>query len=57
MFGCAFVSGVQAAVAEQPGDGAFDFPSVASEALVGVDAALAMRGVMPRCRSMVRRCG
>ncbi len=42
--GGAFVSVVQAAVAEQPCDGAFDFPSVSSEALAGVDAALSQHG-------------
>jgi hypothetical protein len=37
--GVAFVADGEAAVAGEPGDGAFDLPAVSAEALVGVDAA------------------
>lgn len=37
--GVAFVADGEAAVAAEPGDGAFDLPTVAAEAFAGVDAA------------------
>lgn len=37
--GVAFVADGEAAVAAEPGDGAFDLPAVAAEAFAGVDAA------------------
>lgn len=37
--GVPFVADSQAAVAGEPGDGAFDLPAVSAEAVAGVDAA------------------